>query len=443
MISISPRAHERVGALFYLNWPLARPRVRGYTPNVPLFRRATFFLLVAALAVSARAGVVAPAGPVFAPPAGAWGAVLGPAFNDPGVSAFLPPALGSLSLTSPESLRTAAPLVQSLKVLAVSPKAFAAMPPPQRAAALELAVEDAKEKVRIKVYELAEKARDLSRPGRAMDKESRAELYGTVSKLMEMRDYYGPWLDEHETAALEEGYKMVTVRAWEVRTSLLKDGEEPAPAAVKPAEKTEVLPPYVFTPSSNAWKRLEDVENNPSDLSQHDLDALYTGFDFTLRQGGKHRIYTHPRFKQLHDTVPRQNSLPHVYGERAAAFIRQIEGLKAAQYQKAEVPKETGPPANLTLADLSILLSPPKEKAPKPKPVVEKATVVERIAVRAPPAAVPARVAERAAPVLAPSKPAVVEAKPEPPPVKTAPQRPGGLVERIKIVWSRMKGGPN
>ncbi len=410
---------------------------------MPLLRRATLAWIVAALAVSARAGVVAPVGPVFAPPAGAWSGPLALAFSDPGASAFLPPAFASLSLTSPEALRMTAPLVQSLSVIVPSPLALTDMPAAKRTEDLAIAVEDAKDAVRKKVYELADKARELSRPGRMMDKESRAELYATVSNLMEMRDYYGPWLDEHATAALEEGYKTSTLRAWEVRTALLKEGEEPAPAAaVKPEAKTEALPPYVFTPSSNAWKRLEDIENNPTDRSQHDLDALYRGFDFVLRQGS-HRIYTHTRFHQLHDTVPRQNSLPKVYAERASAFIRQIEGLKAAQYQQVEAPKETGPPANLALADLSILLSPPKDKTPKPKPVVETVPVVERIPVRATPAAVPARVAEKTAPVLAPSKPVVAEPKTEPPPVKTSPQKPGGLVERIKIVWSRMKSGPN
>lgn len=71
-------------------------------------------MLAAALAVTARASVVAPAGTVFAPPSGAWAGALGVAFHDPGLSPFLPPGLGALSLTSPEGMRTAAPLVQSL-----------------------------------------------------------------------------------------------------------------------------------------------------------------------------------------------------------------------------------------------------------------------------------------------------------------------------------------
>jgi hypothetical protein len=158
---------------------------------VPLFRRAIPLLLAAALAVTARAGVVSsPGGAVFAPPAGAWVGPLAVAFNDPSVASLLPSGLSAPSLTSPEALRAAAPLVQSLaQALSVTPEAFAAMTPADRKGAIELATEDAKETVRAKAYELAEQARALSKPGRAMDKEGRAELYAAVSRLMEMREH--------------------------------------------------------------------------------------------------------------------------------------------------------------------------------------------------------------------------------------------------------------
>lgn len=401
-------------------------------------------MLVATLALSARAGVVSPAGPVFAPPAGAWTGPLGVAFADPLVSPFLPPGLGSLSLTSPEAMRSAAPLVQSLtQALAVTPQAFAAMSPTDQKGAIELAVEDAKDSVRIKAYELSETARALSKPDRAMDKEGRAELYGAVARLMEMRDYYGPWLDEHAKAALDESYDLASARAWEVRTFLL---ERDAPSlSVRPERAAApTAPVYVLKPSGTAVKMRADMENNKSGWGQDDLDTIYTGYDFTLRQGGKHRMYTHPFFSQLHQSVSRQNDLPPGYAQSALKLIAELERLTALQRQTAAAPA-TGPPATLRLDDLAILLSQPKEKAPKHEPVrVEKS--------RAPPA-VARRPAEKTVPdaplppkitaQLAPSQPKAAELKPEPPPVKTDPRKPAGFIERVKGAWGKIGFKPN
>lgn len=414
---------------------------------MPLFRRAIPLLLVAALALTARAGVVSPAGPVFSPPAGAWAGPLGAAFADPSVSPFLPPGLTPLSLTTPEAMRATAPLVQSLtQALAVTPQAFAAMSPSDRKGAIELAVEDAREVVRAKAYELAETARALAKPGRPMDKEGRAELYAAVSKLMEMRDYYGPWLDDDGKAAVEQGYEIVSHKAWEVRTFLLQRDEEPvAERAAKPEPSAPARAPYVLRPSGTAEKLRADMENNKTGWGQGDLDTLYAGYGFTLRQGGKHRMYYHPYFPQLHETVSRQNDLPPGYAQSALKLIRELEQLTAAQHTTAAAPT-TGPPATLNLDDLAILLAQPKEKAPKPQPVVEKTRA------RAPPAVSP-RVAAKTAPQtpapppitarLAPATPKVVEAKPEPPAAKTEPRKPSGLIERLKNAWGKVKGGSN
>lgn len=386
-------------------------------------------MLAAALAVSARAGVVSAAGPVFAPPAGAWAGPLGAVFTDPAASAFLPPGLGSLSLTSPEAMRTTAPLVASLaQILSVTPSALAAMNPVQRKAVVELAADDAKEAVRAKAYELAETARALAKPGRALDKEGRAELYAAVAKLMEMRQYYGPWLDEGGKAAVEEGYETVSRKAWEVRTVLLqRDAGPVVEHAAKPASSAPAMPVLVLKPSGAAMKLRADMENNKNGWGQSDLDALYAGYGFVLRQGGKHRFYSHPDFPQLHESVSRQNDLPPGYAQSALKLIRELERLISEQGKTASAPA-TGPPATLTLADLSVLLSQPKQRMPKAEPVVE------RTRSRAPPA-ITAR--------LAPATPKVVEPKPEPPPAAAAAQKPSGLIERMKDAWGHMKGGQN
>ena len=406
-------------------------------------------MLVAVLSLSARAGVVAPASvgaPVYAPPAGMWAAPLGSAFTDPAVSALLPPSLAGLDLKSPDALRVTAPLVLSLsQSLSVTPQALAAMDPTQRRAALELAVDDAREQVRTKAYELTEAARAAAAPGKTMDKEGRAELYGAVSKLMEMRQFYGPWLDENTTAAIDEGYKVVTHRAWEVRTFLLQR-DDPSVAA-KPDQAPEpAAPVYVLEPSATAVKLRADMANNKSGWGQNDLDTLYTGYGFVLRQGGKHRFYSHPDFPQLHESVSRQNDLPPGYAQSALKLLAELDRLVAAQHVAAAAPA-TGPPAALNLADLSILLSQPKPKPEKTRPVVlldreRKAPVVSaRVAVKTvPDAPLPPKIV----PQLAPATPRVAGViTPEPPPAKTSPQKPASLIERIRLAWKRDKGDTN
>lgn len=417
---------------------------------MPLFRRALPLLLAAALAVPARAGVVSsPAGPVFAPPAGAWIGPLSVAFTDPSVASLLPSGLSAPSLESPEALRSAAPLVQSLaQALAVTPEAFAKMAPADRKGAVELAAEDAKEAVRAKAYELAENARALSKPGRAMDKEGRAELYAAVSRLMEMREFYGPWLDEGGKAAVEDGYSLASAKAWEVRTFLLqRDAGAVVDRPARPSAPAPAKPKYVLDPSGTAIKLRADMENNKNGWGQSDLDTLYAGYGFVLRQGGKHRMYYHPVFPQLHETVSRQNDLPPGYAQSALKLLRELERLTADQ-GKTEAAPPTGPPATLDLADLSVLLSQPKERVVKAEPVEEKRRS------RAPPA-VPSSVAAKTAPEkkspappaitarLAPSAPVAVAPKPEPPAVEAAPQKPAGLIDRFKSAWSRVKSGSN
>lgn len=421
---------------------------------MPLLRRAIPLLLAAALAVPARAGVVSsPAGAVFAPPAGAWVGPLSVAFTDPSVARLLPPGLSAPSLTSPEALRSAAPLVQSLsQALSVTPEAFAKLSPADQKGAVELAVEDARDAVRAKAYELAENARALAKPGRAMDKEGRAELYAAVARLMEMREHYGPWLDEGGKAAVEDGYQLASRKAWEVRTFLLQRDEGPAvERAERPAAPAAPAKPvYVLDPSGTAMKLRADMENNKNGWGQSDLDTLYVGYGFVLRQGGKHRMYYHPVFPQLHETVSRQNDLPPGYAQSALKLLRELERLTAEQTRTAAAPAQ-GPPAALSLGDLEVLLSPPKERAPKPEPVAAK----DRS--RAPPA-VPARAAAKTAPVkaaverpapppvtarLAPSAPVAAEPRAEPPPVEEAPKKPATLLERFKLAWSRAKNGTN
>ncbi|HAZ07915.1 MAG TPA: hypothetical protein DCZ01_05170 [Elusimicrobia bacterium] len=167
------------------------------------------------------------------------------------------------------------------------------------------------------------------------------------------------------------------------------------------------------------------MEKNKNGWGQRAIDALYTGYGFILRQGGKHRIYTHPFFPQLHQAVSRQNDLPPGYAQSALKLIAELERLTAAQTTIAAAPA-TGPPAVLTLADLSILLSSTEEKAAKTmtavEPILSLAAVV--VAANTAPAVPPIR------PTLSPATPKIVAVKAEPPAAARTPP-PRGWVETL------------
>ena len=60
---------------------------------------------------------------------------------------------------------------------------------------------------------------------------------------------------------------------------------------------------------SAAQKLLERMRNSPRGWNQTDFEHLFNGFEFQWREGKKHRIYIHTKFKDLSISVPRHNSL--------------------------------------------------------------------------------------------------------------------------------------
>lgn len=79
---------------------------------------------------------------------------------------------------------------------------------------------------------------------------------------------------------------------------------------------------------SKADKLLERMRNSKAGWSADDLHALYVGFGFDFREGGKHIIYIHPEFPELRATVARHSSLAIGYIQTA---IRLIDSLKKLQ----------------------------------------------------------------------------------------------------------------
>ncbi len=408
---------------------------------MPLFRRA--WLLAVVLAASARAAVVVAPTTVYSAPSGAWSGPLASAFSNPATLQLLPPGLGLTGELTPELLKRAAPLIAKLEgPLETNPEAFKALPAKQQAAAIELAVDEAREELRLKIYAEAENARRLASQ-KGLDKHQRKELYATVARLMEMREHYQGWFlnpereeDEPEApelAALAEAYAAAAGAAWRARTDLLDPGALDAPAA-KTAVTVPAASGYVLKPGKAATKLREDMENNKSGWGQDDLDTLYVGFDFVRREGKKHRFYTHPVFPQLHDSVSRQNDLPPGYSMSALKLIAELERLTAAPQADAGGTAAAAFPATLTLADLSVLLSPPSKKEPeaKPKPL-------EEIVARGPPK-------EKKKPLVevktSPEEPAVEivpkQARLDPPterPVEEKPEVPAPQTAAPKKSW--------
>ncbi len=48
-----------------------------------------------------------------------------------------------------------------------------------------------------------------------------------------------------------------------------------------------------------------------------DLDRLYEGMGFAFREGAKHRVVCHMRYRDLRTTVPRSKSLARGYIQEA------------------------------------------------------------------------------------------------------------------------------
>jgi predicted RNA binding protein YcfA (HicA-like mRNA interferase family) len=65
-----------------------------------------------------------------------------------------------------------------------------------------------------------------------------------------------------------------------------------------------------------------------------DLERVYLGLGFEVVEGGKHRLYIHPKFPELRATVARSRSLPIGYVQHAlklAERLKQMEELGEEQ----------------------------------------------------------------------------------------------------------------
>lgn len=72
------------------------------------------------------------------------------------------------------------------------------------------------------------------------------------------------------------------------------------------------------------------MQRTKSGWTFDDLERLYVGLGFEIREGGNHRLYIHPRFPQLRATVTRHRSLPKGYISHAVRLARMLKELESA-----------------------------------------------------------------------------------------------------------------
>ena len=79
---------------------------------------------------------------------------------------------------------------------------------------------------------------------------------------------------------------------------------------------------------SQADKLLERMKNSKAGWGADDLHALYVGFGFEFREGGRHVIYIHPKFPELRATVARHKTLAIGYIQHAISLIEKLKDLE-------------------------------------------------------------------------------------------------------------------
>ena len=71
------------------------------------------------------------------------------------------------------------------------------------------------------------------------------------------------------------------------------------------------------------------VDRSKAGWTFADLERLYVGLGFEIREGGKYRLYIHPKFPQLRATVTRSRSLAKGYIEHALDLAERLSKMEA------------------------------------------------------------------------------------------------------------------
>jgi hypothetical protein len=73
---------------------------------------------------------------------------------------------------------------------------------------------------------------------------------------------------------------------------------------------------------------LERMRRSKAGWTFADLEKLYIGLGFEVREGGKHRVYIHPAFPELRATVTRSHSLAKGYIQHALHLAERLKEME-------------------------------------------------------------------------------------------------------------------
>jgi len=248
--------------------------------------------------------------------------------------------LAAIAALEPEQ-RTAAlaPVIFELQhSLQLSPEAFAKLEPSEQTAALSLAADQARDNIVQKSYELVGEAKGLVWSNDGIDRDKLIRLHLLASRLQEVDRHYGAFLGHDARESVAATSAQASSRYLEARSAYLghfgqatadalgQGGQRAPPGDEVAAQMTAAA---AFEPTTKAKKLLERMKETKSGWGEKDLEAVYMGYGFVYRDGSKHRIYSHPIFKQLRTTVSRQTSLPPGYAVDAVKLITEAMELSA------------------------------------------------------------------------------------------------------------------
>ncbi len=80
---------------------------------------------------------------------------------------------------------------------------------------------------------------------------------------------------------------------------------------------------------SGVDRLLDRMRRSKAGWAFADLERLYVGLGFEIREGGKHRLYIQPKFPQLRATVTRSRSLAKGYIEHALDLAERLSKMEA------------------------------------------------------------------------------------------------------------------
>ena len=82
---------------------------------------------------------------------------------------------------------------------------------------------------------------------------------------------------------------------------------------------------------------LERMRRSKGGWRPIDLERLYLGFGFQLKEGGKHRLYFHSRDRSLMATVRRADPLPTGYVVQAVRLVDVLIEMEESDARSKDV----------------------------------------------------------------------------------------------------------